>query len=211
MFDRLSAEAKQRAFRIVGVHKARLIQRARDVVHRAIRDGTPFDTVRRELLAIFKSDKAVTPSIRRLRMVFQQNAQSAYNNARRETLDDPEVTRFFPFRMYLTVGNGVAGVRGVRPEHAALHGLVFAWADPFWDAHTPPWDFGCRCTIVPITAGEVRRKRLKVQNLAFVRRRMRVPGTKRRGITANRNFVRGKLDLSAIDAEIRKLLEETIS
>ncbi len=206
VFDELSTEAKQLAFRIAGVHKARLLQRARDVVKRAIRDGTPFAEVRRKLSAIFADEGVESPALSRLRLVFQQNSQQAYNDARRTVLDDPEVTAAFPYRMYLTVGNGTAGVRGVRPEHAALHRLVFKWDDPFWDAHTPPWEFGCRCTTVALTAGQVKRMGVRVRNLGYVRKRIKVKGQKRRGIAENPGFIRGKLNLDAIDAEIRELL-----
>lgn len=206
VFDRLSTEARQQAFRIAGVHKARLLQRARNLVKRAIRDGTPFPTVRRQLQALFADEGVKSPALARLRLIFTQNSAQAYNDARREVLDDPEVTAAFPYRMYMTVGNGTPGFRGVRPTHAALHRKVFAWDDPFWDSHTPPWEFGCRCTTVALTAGQVKRMGIKVVNLGYVRRRVRVPGQKRRGIAANPDFMRGKLNLDAIDAEIRELL-----
>lgn len=210
-FERLSAEAKQRAFRIATVHKANLIQRARDVVHKAIRDGTSFQDVRRQLLALFDTEGVPRVSAARLRTIFITNTQQAYNDARRETLDEPEIAAAFPYRQYLTVGNGVPGVRGVRPTHAALHGLVFRWDEPFWDSHTPPWDFNCRCTIRPLTAGQVRRMGVKVRNAGYIRKRIRVRGQKRRGIAANPDFVRGKLNLGRIDRELRKALEEMIT
>ncbi len=210
VFDRISAEAKSKAFRIAGVHKARLVQRARDIVKKAIEEGTPFPDVRRALTALFAKEDIPRPSLARLRLTFQQNAQQAYNDSRRELLDDPEITSAFPFRQYLTVGNGTAGVRGVRPEHAALHNLVFRWDDPFWDAHTPPWDYGCRCTFIALTPGQVKRRKLKVRNLGFVRKQIKVAGQRKRGIDANAAFVRGDLDLSSIDKEIRKAVEELL-
>lgn len=203
-FDRLSAEGKRRAFKVAGLHKVRLVQRARDIVHRAIRDGTDFGEVRRNLLALFDGD--LKPTAARLKLTFQQNAQEAYNDARREVLDDPEITAAFPWRQYLTVGNGTAGINGVRPEHAALHGLVFRWDDPFWDSHTPPWDYNCRCTFVALTDGQVRRMGIKVRDEAYVRRRIKVAGRKERGIEANPAFARGKLDLSRLDDDLRALI-----
>lgn len=35
----------------------------------------------------------------------------------------------------------------VRPEHKALDGTIRPINDPFWDTHTPPLDWGCRCDI----------------------------------------------------------------
>jgi SPP1 gp7 family putative phage head morphogenesis protein len=41
-----------------------------------------------------------------------------------------------------------AGDSDVRPEHAALQGLVLPINDPFWKTHTPPLGFGCRCELI---------------------------------------------------------------
>ena len=206
----ISTEAKQHAFRVATVHKARLIQSLKDKVEKAIAAGTPWAEARKAITAAFAGEGVPAPALPRLRTMFLMNAQQAYNDARRETLDDPEITEAFPYRQYLTVGNGVAGVNGVRPEHAALHGRVFAWNDPFWDAHTPPWDWGCRCTFVALTAGQVRSLGVAVIDLPYVRKRIEVPGTNRRGIEANEAFQRGRFDLSAIDKEIREAVEETM-
>lgn len=35
----------------------------------------------------------------------------------------------------------------VRPEHKALDGTIRPINDPFWDNHTPPLDWGCRCDL----------------------------------------------------------------
>ena len=96
-------------------------------------------------------------------------------------------------------------------EHAALHGLVFKWDDPFWDSHTPPWDYGCRCYVVPLTEAQVRRMGVRVRNVGYVRKRIRVPGQGRRGIGPNPRFVRGKFNLEAIDRELREAVEGMVN
>ncbi len=40
-----------------------------------------------------------------------------------------------------------AGDSDVRPEHAKLDGLILPVNDPFWNSHTPPLGFGCRCEL----------------------------------------------------------------
>ena len=162
-FERLSNEAKAHAFRIAGVHKINLVQRARDIVHAGIRDGAPFAEIRQALMTVFDTEGVPRLSLARLRLVFQQNAHQAYNDGRREALDDPEQARVFPFRQYLTVGNGTPGVRGVRPTHAALHGLVFKWDDPFWDSHTPPWEYGCNAATDATDGRQGPRNRLRAE------------------------------------------------
>lgn len=41
-----------------------------------------------------------------------------------------------------------AGDSDVRPEHARLDGLILPINDPFWNSHTPPLGFGCRCEVI---------------------------------------------------------------
>ncbi len=89
--------------------------------------------------------------------------------ARDGTLDSPAVVESYPWRMYRTVGNGTAGVNDVRPEHARLHGLLFAWNDPFWEYHDPPWGDGCRCYFRAVSQLELERSQLTVRTLDYVR------------------------------------------
>lgn len=60
-------------------------------------------------------------------------------------------TKLFPYWMYRTVGDG-----NVRPEHAALDGLILPANDPRWDKIFPPNGWKCRCRVVPLMAHEVK-------------------------------------------------------
>lgn len=201
IFDALTAAAKTKAFRIAGVNNARLIQAVRNRISAAVDAGTTWPDVRRELTKLFTSTGQELPALHRLRQVFITNTQMAYNDSRREVLDEQAET--FPYWQYLTVGNGVAGVNGVRAEHAALHGLIFRSDDPFWDSHYPPWGFNCRCTVVALTPGQVKGLEQPVRNLSYVRNKLR--------IDADPDFDRsGEPDLSRIDAELRQALEEML-
>lgn len=52
--------------------------------------------------------------------------------------------RLFPYWEYRTVGDDK-----VRPEHAALNGLILPVNDPRWHKIYPPNGWGCRCYVVP--------------------------------------------------------------
>jgi len=209
VFEKLSAEARAHAFRVATVHKARMVQDIRNVVEKAIEQGTDWSAVQRELLKKFDVEGVPRPALYRLRGMFLQNTMQAYNDARREVLDDPEVTDFFPYRMYWTVGDGTPGVNNVRATHAALHGKVFAWNDPIWDAYVPLQEWGCRCTFVALTAGQAK-ARGEVIDLAYVRTRIVVPGTERPGIAEKPGFARGKFDLRSIEEELRAAVKGMI-
>jgi SPP1 gp7 family putative phage head morphogenesis protein len=50
--------------------------------------------------------------------------------------------------LYANLEWRTAGDSDVRTEHAALEGLVLPINDPFWNSHTPPLGFGCRCEVI---------------------------------------------------------------
>ncbi|MCO6436538.1 MAG: hypothetical protein J5J06_05575 [Phycisphaerae bacterium] len=155
-FEELSVRQRRTAFRIATVHKAVIVQMARDELEKAIAEGRSFAEFRERLYALLDTKGLPRPAISRLRLAFHQNTMQAYSDSRRAVLDDPDIAAAFPFRQYWTVGNGVPGVRNVREDHAVLHGKIFRWNDPFWDRFTPPWDFGCRCTTAALTEGQFR-------------------------------------------------------
>ena len=204
-FAELAAAQKQRAFRIAEVNNARLIQAVRNRLETAIKSGRPFRDFRAELLKLFEAADVPAPAMHRLKLLFRQNTLQAYSDARRETLDKPHITAAFPFRQYLTVGNGTPGYRNVRRDHAVLHGLVFRWDDPFWKRYTPPWDYNCRCTFRAVRASEVKRKKLKVRGVSHVQRRLKVKPHADFGVD-----LAGEFDLSGLDAELRKAIDANV-
>ena len=218
-FDRLTAEQRNQAFRIATVQNARLIQRAREILERGVEQGTSWTEIRRELMRLFDIEGIPAPALHRIRLVFHQNTMHAYSVARRETLDKPHIARVFPYRRYMTVGNGTPGVRNVRPEHAALHGLVFPWDDAFWDHFTPPWDYGCRCTFLALTAGQVEGRGVTVWTyrggtIRPLPQSRQPSGQQRRGsirMKPKPGFGSGRIprfDLSGLDADLRKAVKE---
>jgi len=78
----------------------------------------------------------------RLDLILEQNASMARAIGDREVSYDPDVMERFPCFEYVhSISNSP------RPEHAKYAGLVLEKTDPFWDTHTPPWDYGCQCSL----------------------------------------------------------------
>lgn len=214
-FDRLSAANKAHAFTVANVHNGKLVQAIRDVMARATRDGRTFAQIHRELSALFDGSGIPKISLQRLRFAYQENARQAYSDARSDAMSDPETAAVFPFWKYLTVGNGTPGFRGVRADHAALHGKTFAVGDPFWRTFKPPWDYGCRCGWIALTAGQVTRSRETVWTLrggTVVPAARKRKGQKSVRLQRNTKYDRSTkaLDLSGLDADLRKLLTERL-
>ncbi|MFG6462305.1 phage minor head protein [Roseateles sp. DXS20W] len=86
-------------------------------------------------------------SPRRLQTIFETNIQTSYAAGHwaqiRQTKDDA------PYLMYDAVNDAQT-----RPEHAAWDGLVLSADDPWWQAHFPPNDWGCRCGVIQLSRAQ---------------------------------------------------------
>lgn len=217
-FDAISREAKARAFRIAGVNKASLIQKALNEVKKAVRDGTSYPDLQVRLARLFSDAGLEGFPMTRLRIVMSQNMNTAYTVARKRVLERPAVQRSFPFWQYVTVGNGRAGVNNVRPEHAALHNEIFRADDPVWKRIYPPWGWGCRCNVRPLTPGQVRRLggEAVVKDAEYAFSQIPVPGSDQKGVKPSPEFdferdqFMDKNLLQGLDSTIRGAVEEAM-
>lgn len=57
-----------------------------------------------------------------------------------------------PWVRYITAGDA-----RVRPAHAAWHGVILRWDDPWWDTHFPPNGFNCRCHAQSLSDDDMQR------------------------------------------------------
>jgi SPP1 gp7 family putative phage head morphogenesis protein len=145
VFDRLLPEIKARAFTVSGIESASTIQRIRDqIAGLAIGgDGNTWDDVKARVVddlagAGFDDESAQ----RRAETLLRTHGNQAFESANLQAaLDDEDTTHL----QYLSMED-----ENVRDSHAALNGLILPKNDPFWETHTPPWEWGCRCSVRPV-------------------------------------------------------------
>lgn len=87
----------------------------------------------------------------RSRVIITTNLRTSYMAGRWQKLVDEREAR--PFFMYQQVQRATK-----RPEHARWHGLILPIDHEFWKTHYPPNGWGCRCTAVGVSAGQMRRE-----------------------------------------------------
>ncbi len=155
VFDKLLPELKARAFTISGVHSADIVQHARDAIAE-LPAGGDWNEIKGRIaptLLPYFVDPNAEPEVqkkqaeaadRRAELLLRTHGQQAYAVAQHDMLT--EQTDLFPNWQYLTLGDD-----HVRPTHAALDGIVLPADHEFWKTHTPPWEWGCRCQLVPLT------------------------------------------------------------
>ena len=80
----------------------------------------------------------------------EYNSAIAQSRTASQWLDIEAQKGLFPYLQYQTAGDG-----RVRPEHAALNGIIKKVGDPFWDKYMPPNGWNCRCDVIQIDEGKV--------------------------------------------------------
>lgn len=158
IFDRLLPELRARAFMVTGVESVNVLQRVRDLTAE-LPVGGDFKELKERILAEIspwlvtdmdeeEAAKQFREATRRAEMLLRMHGWQAYAQTQFEEME--EMKDVFPFRQYLSSEDG-----RVRQTHAALNRKVLPADHEFWQNHTPPWEFGCRCDVVALMGEEV--------------------------------------------------------
>ncbi|MFP4902083.1 phage minor head protein, partial [Paraburkholderia sp. BR14261] len=152
----VAAEAHARAFTVAGVMKLDVLQDVRAALTDALSKGKTFEQFKDQLIPALQKKgwygrgdvvdgdtgeiqgRRLTP--RRLDTIFRTNMQSSYMAGRFATQMAQVDTR--PWWEYVAVLDN-----RTRPSHAALHGSVYRYDDPFWAVFYPPCGYRCRCRV----------------------------------------------------------------
>lgn len=160
-------EEHAKAFTVAKAMRGSVLQDIRDAVDQALANGTTLQTFKAQLQPLLEAQgwwgkqRAIDPltgeeklvqlgSPRRLRTIFDVNMRTARMAGYWERIQ--ETKDALPYLQYQTAGDD-----RVRPEHAAWDGTTLPVDDDWWDVHTPPCDWGCRCTITQMSKGQLDR------------------------------------------------------
>lgn len=91
-------------------------------------------------------------SPQRLRTIYQTNMRQAQAAGRWERMERTRAER--PYLRYVCLVDGLE-----RKEHREWHNTVLPADDPWWDTHSPPNGWGCRCRIQQLSERELARLR----------------------------------------------------
>jgi len=89
-------------------------------------------------------------SPRRLQIIYDTNLRTSYSAGHWARIEQNAKRR--PYVMYSAVMDA-----RTRPQHAAWNGKVLAWDDPWWNTHTPPNGWNCRCTVISLGERDLKR------------------------------------------------------
>ena len=88
----------------------------------------------------------------RLELIFDTNVRQAYAAGQWQHIEAAKETH--PYVRYVTRRDA-----RVRVQHQLWDNVTLPVGDPFWDTHTPPCDYRCRCRITTMSAAEYDKRR----------------------------------------------------
>ena len=168
------AEANARAFTAAHVARADVLRDLNEAVRQALREGRTDQWFENDLTAVLQdkgwwgtqlavadgqAQRIQLGSPQRLRLIYRQNLQDAYQAGR--YTDFIRNARERPYWMYVAVMDS-----RTRPSHAAMHGRVFHYTDPIWNTHWPPCGWNCRCRVRALSQRQLDAMGLKVESSA---------------------------------------------
>ena len=153
VFDNLLPDLRARAFLVTGIESANVVQSIRDRIA-DLPAGANWDDVKKDImdelhpyLANDEDPDNMIAADRRAELLIRMHGFQAYQAAQYNVMERQKDV--FPYWQYHTMEDD-----RVRPEHAALDGIVLPADHEFWRHHYPPWNFGCRCQIIPASQSD---------------------------------------------------------
>ncbi|WP_181297018.1 phage minor head protein [Pseudomonas sp. Q2-TVG4-2] len=177
----------QSAFTVAKAMQLDLLQDIRAEVDRALAEGTTLQDFQKRLMPTLQAkgwwgrQDRLDPltgevrdvqlgSPRRLKVIYDTNLRTAHSEGQWQRIQDRKAA--FPYLQY-DGGNS----ENPRLQHSAWDGLVLSVDDPFWQSHMPVKEWGCKCRVIPMTAGQLQRQGIevsespKVPSVPFVNKR----------------------------------------
>ncbi|MFC1099623.1 phage minor head protein [Pasteurella multocida] len=168
-------EAHARAFTVAKATRAEILETLHQATIQAIEQGIPEREFIKNLTPKLQelgwwgkqvivdskgnAEQVQLGSPRRLRTILHTNKITAYHAGRyasqMENADEQ------PYWQYVAVRDS-----RTRASHLALHGKVYRYDDPIWDALYPPNDWGCRCRVRALSEFKLNKQGLKVSESA---------------------------------------------
>lgn len=158
-----------RAFVAAGAMRDDLLSDIQSAVLKGISEGTSFQDFKKEFTGIVSSygwkGSAGAPITDkkslawRAGVIFNTNLRTAFSAGAEKQMQATATAR--PYARYI---GGLS--RESRRLHREWSGTILPLDDPWWDTHTPPNGWGCKCKKVSVSARELRREGWKVDENA---------------------------------------------
>jgi uncharacterized protein with gpF-like domain len=147
-WDAIWKDAHDTGFVVAGAMTADLLTDLRAAVDKALTEGTTLAEFRKDFDQVIERTGWEYNGGRnwRTRLIYETNLRTAYAAGRYDQMQDPDVKRLRPYKIYKH-GDSIVP----RPEHLKWHNLVLPADDPFWQTHFAPNGWGCKCNVFTLS------------------------------------------------------------
>ncbi|WP_439547848.1 PBECR2 nuclease fold domain-containing protein [Falsiroseomonas sp.] len=156
-------EVNNWGFAVAGAKKDSLLQSIGQALLETMQDGRDVRHFQRQFAAIVTREGWTYrgPIGWRARVIFETNlGQSREAGKWRQITEARAAGRDLWVRYVATMD------LATRPEHAAWNGTILPPEHPWWRTHSPKNGWGCRCTVLMVSPGMLRREGWKVSDQA---------------------------------------------
>ena len=148
-FKQLDAEARTVAFTVAGAQTVQAVKAVRDAIAEDIIYGGTLADFRERISDALDGGGLTAPQVE---AVYRTQTARAYSAGQIEVLDHPMVADEFPYLLYSATHDSRARHEHLAMEKLGLNGTsVYRRDDPVWDLYYPPWGWGCRCVVFPLS------------------------------------------------------------
>ncbi len=147
-----------KALTIAGVARNDLVASVKDELLRTMEEGGNIKDFRNRIDEIFISKGLDPLSDHHINTIYRTNMQTAFQAGRYVQLTKPHILKARPYWKYVSIRDGVT-----RPAHAEMNGKIFHHENAIWQIWYPPNGFNCRCQVVSLSAREIERDGLQVE------------------------------------------------
>ncbi len=150
-FERLTAEAKRKAFTVANVAQLDVVQQVWDAIDKAVKSGTSLADFKKSIGEDLRNAWAgsVDDPPWRLETIFRTNLQNAYGAGRYRQAKHPDVASDRPVWMFDAVLDGRE-----TPICRECDGTKLPNDDKWWATHTPPLHFNCRSSFIALSESQ---------------------------------------------------------
>jgi len=164
-FDWRDTENKAHAvsFTAAKITQIDVLQDIRDAIEKAKKNGTTLEQFKKDLIPTLAKKgwwgekevideltgevKTIKINPARLKTIFETNLRVSYMEGQWARIQDHKKT--FPYLRYDGCNS-----KESRPTHCGWNGLVLAADDPWWLAHYPVKEWGCKCNVKSLTKSQ---------------------------------------------------------
>lgn len=139
-WNSLYGEAHDTSFTVAGMTKVSMLESTHELMNEAVAGQITFEEFQKQFDDLASGWKGKNNW--RARIIYETNIRTSYAAGLEDVLTKPSTLEKYPYWQYIHSHASIVP----RQLHLSWDKLVIPANSPWWQTHTPPCGFGCKCT-----------------------------------------------------------------